>query len=335
MATYRVVLNGVLKGLEASQVAPQLALVCKIPAEGAMALLANPGTVIKGALDLEMANAYKATLRGVGCQVLLEQEADAPKRTLVSRLMGRRDRSSTNTPDIRQTAGAFGQRAKDALKALTGPVQPYLARGGLRVAPGNTMAEEPPSPVTAQWQRAANWLSTKLTKGAPRLGAMPRAKKFLSVNTLVIASVAVTAVAIAGVFSGSRTSPDAPCPKEYKVTSSGTCAGEVNFPNGEKYVGELKDGQPNGRGTFTWPNGEKYVGEWKDGQRNGMGRFFWPDGTKYAGEFRNNKRHGEGTYTYADGRKSTGRWKDGNPVQEPMVTVQKPVASAQEPATGK
>ena len=33
-----------------------------------------------------------------------------------------------------------------------------------------------------------------------------------------------------------------------------------------KYVGEFKDGIPNGQGTFTWKNGHKYVGEWKDGR---------------------------------------------------------------------
>ena len=32
----------------------------------------------------------------------------------------------------------------------------------------------------------------------------------------------------------------------------------------KKYVGEYKDGLPNGQGTYTLPNGEKYIGEFKD-----------------------------------------------------------------------
>ena len=32
-----------------------------------------------------------------------------------------------------------------------------------------------------------------------------------------------------------------------------------------KYVGEFKDNKPNGQGTWTYYNGDKYVGEWKDG----------------------------------------------------------------------
>jgi hypothetical protein len=39
------------------------------------------------------------------------------------------------------------------------------------------------------------------------------------------------------------------------------------FPNGDKYVGEWKDGERNGQGTFTWSIGNKFVGEWKDNQQ--------------------------------------------------------------------
>ena len=40
-----------------------------------------------------------------------------------------------------------------------------------------------------------------------------------------------------------------------------------------KYVGQIENGEPSGQGTFTWSDGEKYVGEWKDGRT-------W-NGTKY------------------------------------------------------
>ena len=39
-----------------------------------------------------------------------------------------------------------------------------------------------------------------------------------------------------------------------------------------KYVGEFKDGLPNGQGTYTWSDGDKCVGEFKDGENwNGTG----------------------------------------------------------------
>jgi len=33
------------------------------------------------------------------------------------------------------------------------------------------------------------------------------------------------------------------------------------------YVGEYKDGEINGQGTYTWSDGRKYVGEWKKGSK--------------------------------------------------------------------
>jgi len=111
--------------------------------------------------------------------------------------------------------------------------------------------------------------------------------------------------------------------------------GVITYPNGEKYVGEWKNGKRNGQGTATFPTGEKYVGEFKDNKRNGQGIFTYlngevwegefkdnnpyngqgtatyPDGAKYVGEWKNGKRNGQGTYTYPDGGKYVGEWKDG------------------------
>ncbi len=36
--------------------------------------------------------------------------------------------------------------------------------------------------------------------------------------------------------------------------------------DGDKYVGEWKDGKRHGEGTYTWSDGDKYVGEYKDGK---------------------------------------------------------------------
>jgi len=109
-----------------------------------------------------------------------------------------------------------------------------------------------------------------------------------------------------------------PCP------SSGVfhnCFGTFTFGKGQwegdKYVGEFKDGRFHGQGTYTYADGSKYVGEFKVGNYHGQGTFTFGkgqwEGDKYVGEYKDSKRHGHGIYTRADGSKYVGEWKDGNP----------------------
>eukprot|EP00931_Biecheleriopsis_adriatica_P021484 TRINITY_DN14040_c0_g1_i7.p1 TRINITY_DN14040_c0_g1~~TRINITY_DN14040_c0_g1_i7.p1 ORF type:complete len:972 (-),score=155.30 TRINITY_DN14040_c0_g1_i7:144-3059(-) len=88
-----------------------------------------------------------------------------------------------------------------------------------------------------------------------------------------------------------------------------------HFPNGDRYVGPLKDDKMHGyEGTYYYANGEKYVGPMKEGKRHGdKGTVYRPDGSIwYVGPFKENQKHGaEGTYYWADGRKYVGPMKDG------------------------
>ena len=92
------------------------------------------------------------------------------------------------------------------------------------------------------------------------------------------------------------------------------------FKNGSgndlgKYVGEIRNGFPNGQGTETFSNGDKYVGEWKEGSRDGEGTFISSYGNKYKGEFKDGERNGQGTLTFSTGIKYEGEWKDGELIQ--------------------
>jgi hypothetical protein len=90
-----------------------------------------------------------------------------------------------------------------------------------------------------------------------------------------------------------------------------------NLPNDQKYMGELKNGVPNGHGTLTFPDGQKYEGSWKDGRFDGHGVYAWPNGRKYEGQFRDGKMDGAGKTTYPNGKVEHGFWKDGNFVGSP------------------
>jgi hypothetical protein len=94
------------------------------------------------------------------------------------------------------------------------------------------------------------------------------------------------------------------------------CKGTHRYNNGDKYVGEFKDGLKHGQGTYLRVNGDKYVGEWRYEKPNGQGIYTYTDGAKYVGGWKDGKRHGQGTYTFASGTVKKGIWKN-NKLVEP------------------
>jgi len=56
----------------------------------------------------------------------------------------------------------------------------------------------------------------------------------------------------------------------------------------------------------------KYIGEIKNGKPNGIGVLSSTFG-KYSGELKNGMQHGKGTYTYKSGRKRVGEFRKGKP----------------------
>ena len=74
---------------------------------------------------------------------------------------------------------------------------------------------------------------------------------------------------------------------------------ELNFENGDYYVGELKDGKITGKGRMVYKNNKIYEGEFLDDKWNGFGKaeFFHPDGkleSSYEGNWVRNLREGHG-----------------------------------------
>ncbi len=98
---------------------------------------------------------------------------------------------------------------------------------------------------------------------------------------------------------------------------SGNCEngyGTYTWADGAKYVGEWKDSNRHGKGTYTYGKGEnqpdKYIGEFKEDYAHGQGSCTWANGEKYVGEYKNGNRHGKGTYTYTDGTVFKGIWRN-------------------------
>ena len=113
-----------------------------------------------------------------------------------------------------------------------------------------------------------------------------------------------------------------PCPEDQTQTYH-NCFGTITFANGNKYVGEFKDGKENGQGAYTFPSGEKYVGEFKDDKKHGKGTYLFLDGDKYVGGFKDDKKTGKGTYTFASGKVKSGIWADGKYLYDLAESVNK------------
>jgi len=125
--------------------------------------------------------------------------------------------------------------------------------------------------------------------------------------------------------------------------------------DGVKYVGKIKNGVPNGFGTFycldgsmiegvfkdgklcdvkindekissgityTYPDGNKYKGEVNfKGEKHGEGEVNFPNGEKYVGNFVNNNYHGLGWYSFVDGTYLFGEWLDNELVNDYEIKI--------------
>jgi hypothetical protein len=111
--------------------------------------------------------------------------------------------------------------------------------------------------------------------------------------------------------------------KTTDVSTWTNCFGIWNATNGNKYVGEWKNGNFHGVGTYTYADGNKYVGDFKDNKLDGQGVFYYLadnqfKGDRYVGSFREGMRSGQGTYYYLannafKGDKYSGEFKDDTP----------------------
>ncbi len=75
-------------------------------------------------------------------------------------------------------------------------------------------------------------------------------------------------------------------------------AERIEYPNGDVYEGEVRNGKPNGLGKVTYASGDIYMGGFSYGKRYGYGIYIESDGSVYEGEWKDNKSHGFGKATY-------------------------------------
>jgi hypothetical protein len=90
--------------------------------------------------------------------------------------------------------------------------------------------------------------------------------------------------------------------------------GQIFWPNGDAYDGEVVAGRREGKGTFLWASGQQFKGDWHGDLPNGVGVFDFVGGERFEGRVADGVPHGAGVYTWADGQRLVGTWTHGEVV---------------------
>lgn len=94
--------------------------------------------------------------------------------------------------------------------------------------------------------------------------------------------------------------------------SASQTRGTYSWPNGDRYEGELKNGLPEGQGSFSRKSAKTgewtviYEGQWRDGKMNGSGAMTNVDGDIFTGNWVNNMPSGQGTMKF----RGDGGWQE-------------------------
>jgi hypothetical protein len=86
---------------------------------------------------------------------------------------------------------------------------------------------------------------------------------------------------------------------------------DIQFPNGDKYFGQVKNGKMNGQGIIKTIKGEEYSGIFEDNLIKDQATIKFPNGNIFVGEVID-LMNGRGTITTPDGRKYVGELNNGN-----------------------
>ncbi|UQZ84668.1 Protease inhibitor precursor [Paenibacillus konkukensis] len=115
--------------------------------------------------------------------------------------------------------------------------------------------------------------------------------------------------------------------------SAKTEKGDYEYPNGDKYTGQLVGGVPEGKGkvvgadgsvifsgtfsngervngTLYYANGDKYTGSFASDLPSGSGKLVYKNGDAYEGDFAGGVREGKGTFTTSKGETVVGDFKN-------------------------
>ena len=89
-------------------------------------------------------------------------------------------------------------------------------------------------------------------------------------------------------------------------------AGIFEYSDGDKYIGQIRNGQRQGTGTYVSADDSIYFGDFAEGVASIGGLQLFAEGNIYIGGYNDDKFHGSGVYVFADGGTVVGEFKADN-----------------------
>ena len=77
--------------------------------------------------------------------------------------------------------------------------------------------------------------------------------------------------------------------------------GVIDYPNGDRYQGEILQDCAFGEGEMNYSNGDWYKGQFDEDLRSGYGELCFDSGNIYKGDFSQNVFHGNGNFIFNNG----------------------------------
>lgn len=108
-------------------------------------------------------------------------------------------------------------------------------------------------------------------------------------------------------LEGSSDLPKKSTPSTTKPKNSN----QINFDNGNIYVGDVLNGKMHGKGTYTWSSGDIYIGDFANNEMTGFGKLIYSDKSIYEGCIINGLWDGMIKVTYPDSSVFEASYKNG------------------------
>ena len=104
-------------------------------------------------------------------------------------------------------------------------------------------------------------------------------------------------------------------PTKTEAKEPATKTETIQSANGTRYIGELRNGKPHGKGCIYYSNGSHYEGGFDQGDKSGFGVHEWTNTVRYEGQWRAGKKEGEGIIVFPDGSRLHATFRDDECVQ--------------------